>query len=198
MGYELEPNVRRAMEDAAKGATDYLDELDRIENESYDWGTPNVEIAAAAAKRSCLQLIIAIQNWTGVTTMGESGPVNPYVWLQQIATPDGTFILDAANTATEITEDLFKANTLYHQGDTLKALEQVNAIYQQWGATTVNALIGAMCAQLLTEPAGQQANRTVPSSIAEALSSAAPFVSQVRKDLEAQTAAVDDLGPAPR
>lgn len=186
MGYELEPNVRRAMEDAAKGATDYLDELDRIENEAYEWGTPNVEIAAAAAKRSCLQLIIAIQNWTGVTTMGESGPVNPYIWLQQIATPDGTFILDAANTATEIAEDLFKANTLYHQGDTLKALKQVNAVYQQWGAATVNALIGAMCAQLLTQ------RPFLPTTPGEKTMLAAPLILDGSDD----GSALDELNPS--
>lgn len=176
MAYELDPKTRFFLEDSAKSMIDYLDELVRIENESYEWGTPNVELAAAAARRSCMTLISAIQQWTGATTMAASGLVNPFVWLEHIATPDGTFILDAANVATEIVEELFKAHEHYHHGDTLKALEVVNKVYEQWGPDRVNVLIGAMRSQLLVDIDGSDQqpniNRHAPGSRAAQVAAA--------------------------
>lgn len=158
MAYELS--------DAMGDVVDMQSAVETIENESYNWGAPNVEMASAEVKRALSKLAVAIQHWGETVPRAESGIPNysnPFRWLECIIMPDGTQVVQIANTAIEITQDLFKAHRLYQGGDTLKALDQVEKLYAQWGKATVNALVGAMNAQLLSLPPGEQGGEVVGS-----------------------------------
>lgn len=136
--------------DASADILDMRSTVETIENASYQWGAPNIELACADVKIALNKLATAIMHWSGEEmNSAESGTISAFKWLENVATPDGTSIVDIANIAQEITQSLFQAHRIYQQGDTLRALDIVNNCYHDWGATTVNALLGAMRAQLL-------------------------------------------------
>lgn len=136
--------------DAAGDVADMLSAAETIENASYVWGAPNIELAAAELKRALSKVAGAIEHWTGETMSAESGDTpSAFRWLESITTPDGESIVGLANMAQELTTELFKAHRLYQQGDTLRALDAVERCYRTWGTKTVNALIGAMRADCL-------------------------------------------------